>query len=608
MIIGKDKIREIVERTDIVQVIGRSVELKRSGRSFKGLCPFHGERTPSFYVTPERQSYKCFGCQKSGDAIQFVMEYEGKDFVTAVRSLAAEVGITIEVEPEQADRLKERRELLWVCEVAQAFFAKILEEPKGEKGRAHLLERGISDTTKKAAGLGYAPLSWNELRDHLARLQVPLQAAERAGLLSKAQDGDRHYDVFRGRLMIPIRDPDGRVIAFGGRVVEGEDDRKYINTRETSLYTKGRVLYGLDLARESIRKAQEVILCEGYFDAIALHEAGLKTAVALCSTALTQEHLQLIKRLEVLRVKLLLDGDEAGRKGAVRLAGPLLASGLATKVVALPDGHDPDTFLRAEGVPGFRRIEAEARALSAFVIARARKGKERSYEGKTATLRELAEIVDVLPEGAARSLFLSDVAQALGLRPSELTNSFRPAKNLDQTRAAPGSPPLHPSRPKSSPPPKRVEQALVAWLFAYPELRHEFAPEAAKQLSHGELRELAFLLAEGSVSDDEILAPLDVPPEERAPRAAEGSRRPSPRQGTKSGNRWPSATTGGTAAGGDLGSSSGELELFARLSGIEEETEKTELSVLLEETKRKLSALQGESDQVRRALRGEVVN
>lgn len=525
MLIGRDKIREIVERTDLVALIGRHVHLKRAGRSFRGLCPFHGERTPSFYVTPERQSYKCFGCQKGGDAIRFVMEYEGKDFVTAVRDLAQQAGVELVFDPEEDRKLQERRQLLWACDVAARFFEANLWSDVGRVSRLHLQQRGVSDEVAREARLGHAPSSWQALRDRFLAEGVPLDAGVAAGLLGKrdrpaAREADSFYDVFRGRLMVPIRDPEGRVIAFGGRVVEGDDDRKYINTRETSLYVKSRVLYGLDTAREAIRRSSEAVLVEGYFDAIALREAKIPNVVALCSTVLTPEHISLLQRLEVSHVNLLLDGDEAGRKAATRLAGPLLAAGLGTRVIQLPDGHDPDTFLRDHGREGYDRLAMDAPALSHYVIERALGGTGEGYEDRLRALSELRTVVAALPEGAARTLFLEEIGRRIGLPTGDVAAFFRgdlqkrvdpPAPGHQGPLAAPTrrGPDAARDRVAGPAPAGRRELELVANLLAHSELRQEFGQAIAARLSHQGLRELAGLLVEGMMSEEDLFSRLD---------------------------------------------------------------------------------------------------
>ena len=519
MLIGKDKIREVVERTDLVALIGRHVQLKKAGRSYAGLCPFHGERTPSFYVTPERRSYKCFGCGKGGDAIRFLMEYEGKDFVSAVRELAQQAGVPLVFDPEEDKRLQERRALLWACDVAARFFEATLWSEAGGPGREHLARRGVSEKTAREARLGYAPFTWQALRDILQREGVPLDVGVAAGLLG-FKEPDRYYDTFRGRLMVPIRDPEGRVIAFGGRVIEGDDSRKYINSRETPLYTKSRVLYGLDTAREAVRRGGSVTLVEGYFDAIALREAGIADAVALCSTVLTPEHMKLLERLEVRRVDVLLDGDEAGRRGAVKLAGPLLGAGVSTRVVALPDGHDPDTFLRDHGREGYEALLAQSRPLSSWVIERAITGAGEAYEDRLRALGDLRPVVAALPDGAPRTLFLGEIARHLGVGTGDIAAFFRgdvrrdePAAPPPQQRGrAPGAAVVPAQRGPARPAPvpaKRRELELVANLVAHPNLRVEFGAAVAARIAHADLRELTGLLVEGTLPEEELLPRLE---------------------------------------------------------------------------------------------------
>lgn len=514
MLIGKDKIREVVERTDLVALIGRHVQLKKAGRSYAGLCPFHGERSPSFYVTPERRSYKCFGCGKGGDAIRFLMEYEGKDFVSAVRELAQQAGVPLVFDPEEDKRLQERRALLWACDVAARFFEATLWSEAGAPGREHLAKRGVSETTAREARIGYAPFAWQALCDTLQRERVPLDVAVLAGLLGKKDEG-RYYDTFRGRLMVPIRDPEGRVIAFGGRVVEGDDQRKYINSRETPLYTKSRVLYGLDTAREAVRKTSSVTLVEGYFDAIALREAGITNAVALCSTVLTPEHMKLLERLEVRQVDVLLDGDEAGRRGAVKLAGPLLGGGVSTRVVALPDGHDPDTFLRDFGREGYDALLRDARPLSSWVIGRAIGGAGEAYEDRLRALAELRPVVAALAEGAPRSMFLGEIARQLGVGPGDVAAFFRgdvrreePATGQQQPGVRNAVVQRGPQRAPAAPA-KRRELELVANLVAHPALRLEFGAAVAARIGHADLRELTGMLVEGTLPEEELLPRLE---------------------------------------------------------------------------------------------------
>ena len=265
------------------------VELKKSGRSYKGLCPFHGEKSPSFYVWPDEKRFKCFGCQAGGDAISFVQRLMGKTFLDTVRDLAKELGVDIEgaVDPG----MLEKQQVKDATDYAATHFAERLWDPViGRHARDYLHSRGLTDDLIKSFGLGWAPLAWTELADQL-RERGLLAFGEKAGLCSPRTKGEGYYDMFRGRVIIPIRSPEGRTIAFGGRLLEGDDGPKYLNSKENRLYNKSDILYATDQARDEIRKKKSAVLCEGYFDAIGMHQAGVKNAVALCSTALTPGHL-----------------------------------------------------------------------------------------------------------------------------------------------------------------------------------------------------------------------------------------------------------------------------------------------------------------------------
>ncbi len=500
MLSGREKIQEVLARTDLVELVRRHVELKKVGRSWVGLCPFHAERTPSFHVFPESRRFRCFGCDRGGDALTFVMETEGKDFPTALRQLAEQAGVSLVQDPETQRRIARRRALLRACEIAARHFAEVLWSPAGAPGRQHLAARGISEGMARRAGLGYALPSWQGLADRLLREGIALRDAEEAGLVV-VKEGGRAYDVFRGRLMVPIRDADGRVIAFGGRIVEGDDDRKYINSRETHLYRKSQVLYGLDVARGALRTRGEAVLVEGYFDALALWEAGIDHAVALCSTALTAEHLARLERLGVQSLVLLLDGDEAGQKAALRLAGPLLGAGMAARVVTLPDGHDPDTFLRERGADALRERIAQAPPLSDHVIGRLvpRTG---GYEEAMRALGELRPIVSALPVGVQRTLFLGEVARAFGLPARDVEAFFRGNRPAAPAPARSTPEPVRARRAPRQPPPRR-ELELAAYLFAFPHLRPRVGAEVVALLGDADLKEaLALLLDEGAEAEE----------------------------------------------------------------------------------------------------------
>jgi DNA primase len=420
-------IEEIRNRTDVVAVIGRHVDLQKSGRTWKGCCPFHGEKTPSFHVYPEDRHFKCYGCGEYGDVFKFLQKLEGKEFPEVVRALAAEAGVEIPEEAvedsaENRRRRKERAEAVAACDAAARSWQARLWSPHGEAGRAYLASRGVSDEEAKRFKLGIAASEWNDLPPRLAQKEISLPSIDRAGLRVPSDRGG--YDRFRGRLMFPIAALDGQIIGFGARAMGDEKGAKYINTPETVLYKKSRVLYGLDLARESIRKTRSAVLVEGYFDVIGLHQAGVRNAVAVCGTALTPEHLELLERCDCREVVILFDGDVAGLAAPAKAAQVLLPSSVSGKVAVLPSDAgkvDPDDFARAKGKEGVDALLASAIPLTDFLILRAidrhcaGNAPDAPVEAKLAAVRELAPLVRLAPEGLSRTTFEERIARRLEL-------------------------------------------------------------------------------------------------------------------------------------------------------------------------------------------------
>jgi DNA primase len=428
-VIPESVIDDIRARVDIVAVIGRHMELKRSGRTWKGCCVFHGEKTPSFHVYPEDKHFKCYGCGEYGDVFKFLQKLQGKEFPEIVRALALEVGVTIpereEDSAEQRRRRQERTEILAACDAAARYFSARLASRFGEPARAYLAGRGIDDATAKAFRLGVASTDWDDLTARLAPKGVSAEAVEKSGLVAR-RDGGQRYDRFRGRLMIPIAGLDGEVIGFGGRVLPGASDKlaKYINSPESPLYKKSKVLYGIDSAREHIRRTRTAVLVEGYFDVIGLHQAGVRNAVAVCGTALTPEHVELLRRLDCRTLTLLFDGDAAGVAAATKAAAALLPSGLMGKVALLPrEGGktDPDEFARTQGAAAVERLIEQAESLTGYVIRRTiaeelgPSPRDSSFEQRMRGYRRLKPLIEMMPEGLARTTFEEQVAKALDL-------------------------------------------------------------------------------------------------------------------------------------------------------------------------------------------------
>ncbi len=353
MAIAPDFLDEIRARIGLGDVIARHVSLSRAGRELKGLCPFHNEKTPSFTVSEEKGFFHCFGCGAHGDVIGFVMRQEGLSFPEAVERLAGEAGLEVpQATPEEREQAKRAASLHEVMERACRFFEDELQGPRGGDARSYLAGRGIDDETRARFRLGYAPDTRTALRNAVMDAAHPEALLVEAGLLIRPEDGTP-YDRFRGRVIFPIADRHGRVIAFGGRIL-GEGNPKYLNSPDTPLFSKGRVLYGMATAREAAYRNARVIVTEGYTDVIALNRAGYAEAVAPLGTALTESHLHALWRMAPEPI-LCLDGDEAGKRAAYRAAEralPLLEPGRSLQFVTLPAGQDPDSLLAEKGVEG----------------------------------------------------------------------------------------------------------------------------------------------------------------------------------------------------------------------------------------------------------------
>jgi len=497
MLIPEAKIQEVRERVDMIALVQRhGVELKKSGRSHKGLCPFHAEKSPSFYVWPDEKRFKCFGCQAGGDAISFVQRLLGKTFVDTVQDLAKELGIDLEASVDPG--MKEKQQVKEATDFAARYFQERLWDPAvGQHAREYLRSRGLTEELMRAFGLGWAPLEWTGLADKL-REHGLLAFGEKAGLVAPRQRGDGYYDMFRGRVMIPIRSPEGRTIAFGGRLLEGDDGPKYLNSRENKLYNKSDVLYATDQARDEIRKKKSAVLAEGYFDAIGLHQAGVKNALALCSTALTPGHLALLSRLEAKELVLLLDGDEAGRKAVERLAGPILNAAANCRVAALPEGEDPDTFARKAGAEAVQKLVQEAPPLTQHLFrTMLPDGPGATFEDKMSALERLKPITAQIPVGLVRSAFFGSMAKHFGLPAQELEAALR-------SKVAPPVRPVAKPAGPAAPPPDQLESTWGACVLRDRGLLARDELRVVDELKHMGLRTLISGVQHGKAPEDAL--------------------------------------------------------------------------------------------------------
>ena len=409
MAFAQDKIEELRGRADIVEVIGAHVRLRRVGNRFIGLCPFHNEKTPSFSVSPERGFFHCFGCGAGGTVFNFVMQIEGLSFPEAMRSLAARYGITLPERGESGAKTGERDALYRANEVAADFYAHVLWNiPEGAPARDYLKSRGVADDTARAFKLGFAPARAAALTRALERRGL-LEAGRKLGLVK--QDANAPYDMFRARLMFPIRDVQGRTIAFGGRVL---DDRlpKYINSAESPLYSKARNAYGLYEARQAIAKNDRAIVVEGYLDAIAVSAAGFKEVVASLGTSLTVDQLRLLGR-HTRNVIACFDGDAAGRKASLRALEVFLAAGLLGRGIFIPTGFDPDTLIRDQGAARFSELIESSELLIDYFISEQAGLARQSLEERARAAQRVTEMLRIVANPFEFDLLARKAADAL---------------------------------------------------------------------------------------------------------------------------------------------------------------------------------------------------
>ncbi len=421
-----DKLEEVRTRADIVEVIGAHVRLKRAGRNFVGLCPFHNEKTPSFSVNAERGFFHCFGCGAGGTVFNFVMRTEGLSFPEAIESLARRYSVTLpERGAEAGPGAGERDAALRANQIAADFFVHVLwKTPDGAAAREYLSARGVAAETARTFMLGFAPERPANLARALEKRGL-LAAAVRLGLVK--QDGAGTRDMFRGRLMFPIRDGQGRVLAFGGRVL---DQRlpKYINSPESPLYSKSRNVYGLYEARAAIASTDRAIVVEGYLDAIAIWQAGFKETVASLGTALTVDQLRLLGRL-TRNVLACFDGDAAGRKASLRALEIFLAAGLLGRGIFIPPGFDPDTFIKERGAQAFAELIASAVLLVDYFLAEQAAAARGSLEARARAAAAVAEVLKAVHNAFEFDLLARKAADALGVGEEVLrAEARRPAR------------------------------------------------------------------------------------------------------------------------------------------------------------------------------------
>ena len=456
-LLAPELIEQIAAANDIVEVIGGYFPLKRAGSAWRAVCPFHQEKTPSFQVNPQRQIFKCFGCGAGGSVFRFVMDYEHVDFVTAAKKLADRAGIRIveqEMSAEDAARVTMRRRLLALhAEAADFFHMNLMRKPAAVKARDYLKSRGITGEVAKSWKLGYAPDAWDAMRDLVHARQFSEEELIASGLVTvREQDSDnpqsatrnpQFYDRFRDRLMFPICNDLGEVIAFSGRVLEADAKAaKYVNSPETALFTKGAILFGLHRSKRALIDKKIAIVCEGQLDLITAFEAGVQNVIAPQGTAFTEKQARILKRY-VEEVVLCYDADVAGENAAEKSAKQLFAQNVAVRVATMPAGEDPDSMIRGRGADAFIAQIAAAKDFFDFQIDRlAARPDFATPRGRTQAARKMAETISYITDAVLRETIINRVTMRLEISAQEFARLLKqPSQTQDDESAAPTEPP-----------------------------------------------------------------------------------------------------------------------------------------------------------------------
>ena len=476
--IPDEKITAIKNASDIVDIVSETVSLRRAGRNLLGLCPFHTEKTPSFTVSPDKQIFYCFGCGAGGNVFSFLMKHGGLTFPEAVNMLAGRYGIdlpTRNLSLHEKKKLTERETILTLNSEAMSFYRNcLLSDEQGKQAKGYLLKRGMTRKTIDEFKLGFAPDGWDHLVRHFRSGRKPVEMALQAGLIVSRKKGEGHYDRFRNRIIFPIFDGQNQTVGFGGRVM---DDAlpKYLNSPETPVYNKSRSLYGVNRARQKCRETQTVYVVEGYFDLLSMHQFGLENTVATLGTSLTADHVQILKGFvgEGGKAALVYDSDQAGIKAAQRSVAIFQKGMLEARIMVLPKGHDPDSFLMAYGPEDFLKVAAQSMGMIPFMVESAVEKHGLSIDGKVRIVNDLKLAMLAIGDPVARSLRVKHLAERIGVDETVLF------QKIQSTAPSPAKAAWLQGRPgmikAPKPPPVRgetyrLERQMVAMMLQFPEM------------------------------------------------------------------------------------------------------------------------------------------
>jgi len=504
-IIPEDIIEQVRQASDIVEIIGQYIRLKKRGRNYLALCPFHNEKTPSFSVSQDKQIYHCFGCGKGGNVFTFLMEHENMSFVEAVRMLAQKAGITIPERKVDSSVKEELDRMYYAHQVALDYFRATLKAPRyiNQMDRYLKENRRLTDESIEFFQLGLAGEEWEGFLSYALKKEFFPKELVKAGLLSYSEKRSKFFDRFRQRLMIPIFNLSGKPIAFGGRTLKKGEPAKYINSPETMLYSKSNVLYGLNFSRQEIREKNEVIIVEGYFDLISLYQAGIKNVVASSGTAFTARQARLLARFSEMAY-LFFDADSAGQNAAVRSVDALYDAGLEVMVMIPPDGEDPDSVAVKEGAAGIEKLKENAMRYLEFRV-RNLDLKKQGIIAREKLIKELAELAGRIADPTRRQLFIAEAAETLQ---TDIQNFYTLLKTGDMSR--PPSPAVKPPKKIAD-----IERDLLSLIINYPEyiedISDKIIPEDIQTESYTKLysQMLNILKEQGALSAGSLINFID---------------------------------------------------------------------------------------------------
>lgn len=497
MFLSEDKISEIKDGCSIVEVISDYISLKKSGVNYKGLCPFHAEKTPSFIVNEEKKIFHCFGCGAGGNVFNFLMKFEHLSFPDAVKEAARRAGISLPLRMDEfksEEKAEGNAELLKINQSASDYFREILHTSKeGERGRKYLVKRGIDKGIAEEFKLGFAPNRWDGLLTFLSDKGILREDLQRLGLVIPRENRKGFYDRFRNRLIFPIADFKGRVVGFGGRAIEAEEP-KYMNSPDSPVYTKGYHVYGLHVSLPSIRKTDQAIIVEGYFDLLSMYQHGIKNVVATLGTALTLHQIKLLKRY-TKNLIIIFDSDEAGAKAAMRSLPLFLDEGISPQMVLLPAGFDPDTFAQKDNGEVMRgKLREPLSLLDVFFGQVFTANDAYSVKGKLKIIEEVVPMVSRIRDRTERELYIQRVSQRLGVKEEIIFQKMKREDRSERSESTGKTLELSEAR--------KVEKMMVRLMMYYPQLIPQIQKEAiTDDLSTDSCRKLVAIIIDKFVSE-----------------------------------------------------------------------------------------------------------